>query len=156
MLFLRVFNLRSTERARVLLKNDTGIFKIALRLSDRHIFMWQSVKISNVFNTLTLKHIFWKTKTIFKKLEYHFLVETTKIENISFSFETALSEANVKTSKIEWRLKNGPITKSGVLPVNTLFFWKIYSSFRTSRTLIWWPTAQMLIFTFFVSAEVKL
>ena len=34
--------------------------------------------------------------------------------------------------QIEWRLQNGPITKSGVLPVTTLFFWKICSSFRTS------------------------
>ena len=27
--------------------------------------MWQSVKILNFFNTLTLKHIFWKMKTFF-------------------------------------------------------------------------------------------
>ena len=40
--------------------------------------------------------------------------------------------------QIEWRLQNGPITKSGVLPVTTLFFWKIWSSFRTSlKHLIW-------------------
>ena len=77
-----------------------GIFKIALRLRDQHVFMWQSVKVSNVFNTLTLKQIFWKTKTFFKKLEYLFLVETTKIENTSFPFKTALSEANVKTNRM--------------------------------------------------------
>ena len=51
--------------------------------------MWQSVKISNVFNVLTLKQIFCKTKTFFKNLEYHFLVETTEIENTSFPFKTA-------------------------------------------------------------------
>ena len=56
------------------------------------------MKVLNAFNTLTLIHILWKTKTFFKKLEYHFLVETTKIENTSFPFETALSEANVKTN----------------------------------------------------------
>ena len=39
--------------------------------------------------------MFWKTKTIFKKLEYRFLVETTKIENTSSSFKIALLEANV-------------------------------------------------------------
>ena len=39
--------------------------------------------------------MFWKTKTIFKKLEYRFLVETTKIENTSSPFKIALSEANV-------------------------------------------------------------
>ena len=62
--------------------------------------MWQSVKDSNVFNTLTLKQIFWKRKIFFKKLEYSFLVETTKIENTPFSFKTALSEANVKTNRM--------------------------------------------------------
>ena len=61
--------------------------------------MWQSVKVSNVFNTLTLKYIFWKTKT-FKKLEYRFLVESTKIENALFPYKTAMSEAYVKTNRI--------------------------------------------------------
>ena len=37
---------------------------------------------------------------VFKKLEYRFLVETTKIENTSFPFITALSEANVKTNRM--------------------------------------------------------
>ena len=49
------------------------------------------MEILNVFNALTLIQIFWKTKTFFKKLEYRFLVETTKIENTSFPFKTALS-----------------------------------------------------------------
>ena len=62
--------------------------------------MWQTVKILNVFNTLTLKQIFWKTKTFFKKLEYRFLVESTKIENASFPYKTAISEANVKTNRM--------------------------------------------------------
>ena len=35
-----------------------------------------------------------------ENLEFHFLVETTKIENTSFSFKTALSEANVKTNRM--------------------------------------------------------
>ena len=48
--------------------------------------------------TLTLKQIFWKTKTFLKKQEYCSLVETTKIENTSFSFKTA-SEANAKIYK---------------------------------------------------------
>ena len=60
--------------------------------------MWQSLKVSNVFNTSTLKQIFWKTKTFFEKLEYFFLVETTKVEKTSFPFKTALSEAIVKTN----------------------------------------------------------
>ena len=98
--FLRVFVLKPTERAQVFLKTVLGIFKTALRLRDRHFLMWQLMKVSNVFNTLALKQIFWKTKTFFKKLEYSFLVETTKIENASFPFKTALSEANVKANRM--------------------------------------------------------
>ena len=100
--------------------------------------MWQSVTFLNVFNTLFLIQIFWKTKTFFKKLEYSFLVETTKIENTLFSFKTALSEAIVKTNGMattKWTKH-----KSGVLPVATLFFWKICFSFRTSQKELIWCT----------------
>ena len=37
-------------------------------------------------------------QTLFKKLEYHFLDESTKIENITFPYKTALSETSVKTN----------------------------------------------------------
>ena len=63
---------------------------MGLRLRDRHVFMCQSVKVSNVFNTLTLKQIFWKTKPILKKLEYRSLVETNKIKNTLFPFKTSV------------------------------------------------------------------
>ena len=56
-----------------------------------------------IINSLIINwliQIFWKAKTFFKKLEYHFLVETTKIENTSFPFKTALSKANVKTNRM--------------------------------------------------------
>ena len=61
--------------------------------------MWW-LEILNTFNTLTLKQILLKTQTFFKKLEYRFLVESTKIENESFPYKTALSEANVKTNSL--------------------------------------------------------
>ena len=54
------------------------------------------MEILNDFNTSTMKQIFWKSETFFKKLEYPFLVERTKIENASFPYKTALSEANAK------------------------------------------------------------
>ena len=44
--------------------------------------------------------IFCKTKTLFIRLEYRFLVETIKIQNTLFSFETSLLEANVKTNRM--------------------------------------------------------
>ena len=39
-------------------------------------------------------------QTLFKKLEYFFLVENTKIDHITFPYKTALSDANVKTNKM--------------------------------------------------------
>ena len=53
--------------------------------------MWRdNLDILSVFNILTLKQIFWKSKTFFKKLEYRFLAESTKIENASFPYKTAI------------------------------------------------------------------
>ena len=98
--FSKVSFLSQRKEHRFFSKTVLGIFKIALRLRDRHVFMWQSVEILNVFNTLTLKQIFWKTKTFFKKLGYRFLVESTKIENTSFLYKTVISEANVKTNRM--------------------------------------------------------
>ena len=91
--------------------------------------MWQSVKMLNVFDGLILKQIFWKTKTFFKKLDYRFLVESTKIENASFPCKTGNQKPILR--QIKWWLENGPITKNGVLPVTTLFFWKFCFSLRT-------------------------
>ena len=77
-----------------------GIFKIAPRLRDRHVFMRQWVGTLNIFNTLTLKQTFWKPKGFLKKLEYRFLVQSTKTEKTSFPFKTAISESNVKTNRM--------------------------------------------------------
>ena len=71
------------------------MFKIALRLRDEHVFRWQLLEMFNVFNTLTLKQVFWKTETFFRKLEYGFLIESTMIEIATIPFKTALSKANV-------------------------------------------------------------
>ena len=73
-----------------------GIFKIALRLRDRHIFIRQSLDILTVFNTFTLQQILWIKKNFFKKLEYRFLVESARIENTSFPYNTAMSEVITK------------------------------------------------------------
>ena len=54
----RGVTLKPTERAYVPLKNGTRVFKLALRLRDRHVFMGQSLGILNVFNVLTLKQVF--------------------------------------------------------------------------------------------------
>ena len=62
------------------------------------------------------ENLFKKKK---KKLEYHFLGESTKIENALFPNKTAISEANVKTNSIvstKWTYH-----KERVLPVTTVF-----------------------------------
>ena len=61
--------------------------------------MWQSLGILKVFNTLTLKQLFRKTKTFLKKLEYWFLIQSTKNEIVIFLHKTALSKAKVKTNR---------------------------------------------------------
>ena len=73
-------------------KKVLGIFKIALGLRDRHVFMWQRLEIFQYydFETNVLKN-----ENLFKKLEYRFLVERNKIENATFPWKTVLSEINV-------------------------------------------------------------
>ena len=39
-------------------------------------------------------------ETFLKKLEYRYLVKSTKTENTSFPYKTAISEANVKTNRM--------------------------------------------------------
>ena len=61
------------------------IFKIAIHLKDRHIFMPQSQEILNVSNTLPLKKKKkLKIKNHFQKAGVMFLIKSTKIENIIF------------------------------------------------------------------------
>ena len=43
-------------------------------------------------------------KTFFKKLEYRFLVETTKTENTSFPFKLLCQKPLLR--QIEWRLQS--------------------------------------------------
>ena len=68
------------ERVWILLRKIPGVFKIAFGLRNWHVFMWQPLEILNI-TTLCVKLIFCKTKTLFKKLEYRFLVQITKIES---------------------------------------------------------------------------
>ena len=62
--------------------------------------MWQSAEILNVFKNFNFNFEvhFLENTNLFKKLEYNFLAKSIKIENVSFSYKTAMSEANVKTN----------------------------------------------------------
>lgn len=57
--------------------------------------MWQPQEVFKVFDTLNLRQTFWKRKAFLGKLESCFLVESTSIENITFSYKIVLSEASV-------------------------------------------------------------
>ena len=43
---------------------------------------------------------FPKNKNLFLKLDYRFLVVSTKMENVSFPYKTPISEASVKTNRM--------------------------------------------------------
>ena len=43
---------------------------------------------------------FLENENLFQKIGVLFLVESTKIENASFPYKTAISEANVKTNRM--------------------------------------------------------
>ena len=77
-----------------------------------------------------------RLKTFFKKLEYRFLVTALRLK--THHIHTKLPYQKPMLRQIEWWIQNGPITKNGVLPVTTLFFWKFCFSLRISyKELIW-------------------
>ena len=119
MLFLRGFILKPTERAYVLLKNGTRDFQNSLPFKRS---AWFYVTISGSFERCQ----YFNSETNFlenKKLEHRFLVESTKIENALFLYETVMSEAYVKTNGMV--SKNEPITKNGIFASNYFIFLKI-------------------------------
>ena len=67
-------------------------------------------------------------------------------------FHTKLPYQKPMLKQIEWGVWNEPITKNGVLPVTTLFFWKFYFS-QVPLIKSWSDvrTTQMPIFVLFVS-----
>ena len=105
--------------------------------------MSQSLEILNVFNTL--KQIFWKTETIFKKREYRFLVESTKTENASFSYKTAISEANFKTDGMV--SKKWTYHRERNFASNYFIFWRFCVSI-SYNDLIWYINPNIHIRTF--------
>ena len=70
------------------------------------------------FQYFNFETSFLKNENLFKKMENRFLAESDRTENATFSYKTALTEANVKTNRMG-RIQNEPITKSRVLPVTT-------------------------------------
>ena len=74
--FIEILFQSQQKDLRFLKKAVLGIFKTALCLRDHSVFHWRFWTFSMF---LSLKLVFSKTKTFFKKLGYCFLVESTKI-----------------------------------------------------------------------------
>ena len=102
----------------------------------------------NFWKFPTLKQILWKTKIFFTKLEDQFLAESTKIEKATFSYNPALSEANIKAGRMG-RTK-GTYHKERRFASNYFNFLKICFRLRTSfKELIWctyYPNVHIHIF----------
>ena len=100
----------------------------------------------NVFNTLTLKQIFWKTKTLFKKLEYRFLVETLRLK--MHHFEWWLNRIITRMMTTKWTYRKERSCTSSFSTAS--FFRKFCFSLRTScKESIWCtsnPNVQNLTF----------
>ena len=120
------------------------------------MFLCDNLKILNFFNGLTLKQLFCKTKTFFKKLEYCFSFESTKFENASFPCKTGISEGNVNTNKMvttKWTYRKERSFASNyfIIIIIIIFFLEIL--FQQSWFVV--PTTKMTIFVLFVSAGVS-
>ena len=102
------------------------------------MFFCENHRKFGTFSILLLWNKFsGKTKTLFEKLEYRYLVEilSTKIESKSFLYKTASSKANVKANRM---LSTKCTYRKGVFPVTNFFFWKFCFGLSTScKELIW-------------------
>ena len=78
-------------------KTVLEIFKIALRLRDRHIFFCKNHWTFERFVYLNFEKKFWKTKSYFKKLADRFVGQSTTIANAVFPYKTVQSKASVNS-----------------------------------------------------------
>ena len=99
---------------------------------------------------------FLKDENLFQKnwISYCLLVESTKIENATFPYRTALSAANFNTNRMGSSKQT--YHKNEVLPLTTSLFLKIlFQYIRTSyKELIWCTNTQMSMFILYVRAGV--
>ena len=104
------------------------------------------------FQYFNLETNFRKTKHFFKKLEHRFLVQSTKIENASFPYKTAISVANVKKN----RMVNKKETYKWIFASKYPIFFENFVSAEKPLKKSWFDisTTQMSIFILFVSAGV--
>ena len=84
------------------------------------------------FSILNFETNFLENKNLEKNWSTVFRLKPLRLKIHHFHSKVLCQKPILR--QIEWRLQNGPFTKNGVLPVTSLFFWKICSSFRST-----WP-----------------
>ena len=87
-----------TERAQVVLKNVTRDFQNSPPFERLACFYVTTTANFERFKDFHCETNFLENENLYQKLEYCFLLESTKIEDAIFLYKTALSEANVKTN----------------------------------------------------------
>ena len=127
------FILKRTERVQVLLKRGTRDFQNSPpfeRLACFYVTITENFKRFQYFNFET---DFLLNGNLFQKTGVPFLVESTKIENASFPYKTAILEANVKTNKTvttKWTSQ-----KERSFASNYLIFLKILFQFKNKELI---------------------
>ena len=114
---------------------------IVIFLSDNR---WRFRTVS--INTLTSKQIFWKKKP------WRTFSELKVLQLKKNDFHSKVPRQKLMLRQNERRVQNGPVKSNGVLPLATLFLWKINFSIWTCWLNL--PTSQISINILFVSAWV--
>ena len=79
-------------------------------MRDQHVFYVTISRNFERFQYCDFETDFLENENLFEKTGLSFLVESTKIENASFLYKTALSEANIKTNRMgstKWTYHKG-------------------------------------------------
>ena len=74
------------------------------------------------FQHFNFKTNFLENKNFFQKTGVPFQLKPLRLKTYHLHSKLICQKPMFK-NRIEWRLQNEPFTKSGVLPVTTLFFW---------------------------------
>ena len=97
---LRGFILKPAERAQAFLKKFTRNFQNSPPFEISAYFFVTVSGNFECFSTLTLKQIFWKTKTLFKKWSIIFQLTTIRLKR--YHFHTKLIYQKPVLKQIEW------------------------------------------------------
>ena len=103
--FSQRFHFQATERAQVILKNGTRNFQNSPSFERSACFYVTISENFEHFHYFNFETDFLENENFFKKLQYRFLVERTKIEKASLPYKTAISKANIKANRMvatEW------------------------------------------------------